>query len=245
MGRNNGGVWRGVGNGPTHLRGRPEWAKLRGQPQQKQAGLTMQGLQSWGHNYPLMPVVPALSLVPQFGQQTVQPPQVQATLRGLFQNNWYPGRPDHHPSLHARKQGLPAGAVLVVMEPRRCEQPCLAAPWPTGLLLSPRADPAAPLLASPPQYLEVRAFPLGLRVSMVLGSRANEPVSSRPHPQPLPEDRLQGSAVASCSFHSCFLFLPRLFSSPGDSSLRRASLYLALILFIFPLCRVTRRCRKA
>lgn len=62
-----------------------EAQRATGQPQQKQDGLTMQGCQGWGPYIPRMPVVPALSLVSQFGQQTIQPPYLQATLGGLFQ----------------------------------------------------------------------------------------------------------------------------------------------------------------
>lgn len=133
----------------------------------------------------------------------------------------------------------------MVMELEDVQRALLGSPWPTGLLLSSQADPAAPLLASPLQHLEVRAFPLGLRPSMVLGSRSDEPVSGRPHPRPLPKDRLQDSAVASRSFHSCFLFLPRYFPPRVTPSLCWASLYLALILLLFPLSRVTWHCRKA
>lgn len=118
-----------------------------------------------------------------------------------------------------------------------CEEPCLAAPGQQVCSSPPRQTLLPPCWLPPLQYLEVRAFPLGLRPSMVLGSRSDEPASRRPHPRPLPKDRLQGSAVDSRSFHSCFLFLPRYFPPRVTPSLCWASLCLALLLFCFPLSR--------
>lgn len=125
-----------------------------------------------------------------------------------------------------------------------CEEPCLAAPDQQVCFSPPRQTLLPPCWLPLLQYLERRAFPLGLRPSVVLGSRFNEPVSGRPHPRTLPKDRLQDSAVASRSFHCCFLFLPRYFPPCVTLSLCWAFVYLALILFFFPFSRVSWHCGK-
>lgn len=152
----------------------------------------------------------------------LQPPSSQAALTGLCEQQpvfreglvLAPSLPASELALQGQEPGLPAPAATGVIGAGQCvKSPAWQPPGHPAPLPSSQADPAppAPRQLPPLQYLEVRAFPPGLRPSMVLGSRFRSPVSGHPRPPLLPEDPLQASAAASRSFHACFLFFASLY----------------------------------
>lgn len=124
-----------------------------------------------------------------------------------------------------------------------CEEPCLAAPANRSAPFLP-GRPCRPRASVPSSISRRESFPLGLRPSVVLGSRFGEPVSGRPRPRPLPKGWLQDLAVTSRSFHSCFSFLLLYFPPCVTLLLCWASLCLALLLFFSLFSRVTWHYRK-
>lgn len=168
----------------------------------------------------------------------LQPPSSQAALT-VFPEGLVlaPSLPASVRACSARPGARPASPSShgVIGAGRCVKSPAWQRPGHRPHCPPPRQTPhlPAPRQRPPLQYLEVRAFPPGLRPSMVLGARFCEPVSGHPRPPLLPEDPLQASAAASRSFHACFLFFASLYF-PLRVTLPEPGLFLCLPSFFSP-----------
>lgn len=193
-----------------------EAQRAKGQPQQKQVNIA--GPSRLGAIHTTYAHCPcSLSSVPVWTRNDTATLLTGHIKGSVPRRAGIPGRPDHHPPCMPRNKACQPGRAPWLLSWMMCEELCVAAPGQQACSFPPRQTLLPPCWLPPLQYLEVRAFPLGLRPSMVLGSRSDEPVSGRPHPRPLPKDRLQDSSVASRSFHSWFFIFASLFSSLCDS----------------------------